>query len=324
MRICVYGAGAVGGALAVRLKLAGQDVTVIARGEHGRAIREQGLTLIAGERRDTVQLPCVEDAAALRQVPEVVFVTVKQTQLPAIAASLRDMAAGGARVVLAMNGIPWWFAQELPLPAGSRLMGEIDPGGALRSTLDPASLISAVVQSSNEVVAPGVVLGTTPKRNRLILGSVLRRAADPQLTRIAQVATEAGYEGIEARDIRFEIWNKMALWMAVSPISAITGQSLDKLASDERGFAVMCGVMRDMIRLGRAVGFEIPEDVEEKVGFYRDKPTRTSLLKDVELGREPELASCIVIFDAIAQALAVPVPHLETLVALARLRFGQK
>lgn len=322
MKICVYGAGAIGGALAVRLKLAGQDVAVIARGEHGRAIRERGLTLVAGDRRDTVLVPCVSDGAELQQVPDLVFVTVKQTQLPSIAARLRQMAQGGARIVLAMNGIPWWFAQELPLPPGSALLDEIDPGRVLRDTLGPARLISAVVQSSNEVIEPGVVLGTTPKRNRLILGSVSRGPADPLVARIAEVLRAAGYEAIEAQDIRYEIWNKMALWMAVSPIAAVTGLSLDRLVSDEGGYAVMCGVMRDMIRLGRAVGFHLPADVEEKVGFYRDKPTRPSLLKDFELGRTPELASCVVIFDAIAKAAGVAVPHLQTLVAITRLRMA--
>jgi 2-dehydropantoate 2-reductase len=174
VKICVYGAGAVGGALAVRLREAGEDVSVVARGAHAQAIRERGLTLIAGETKRTVHVLCVDDPDEL-DAPDVVFVTVKQTHLPAMADSLSRILARGARVVLAMNGIPWWFADELPIPRRNSLVDELDPGGVLRSSIDTARLIGAVVQSSNEVVEPGIVLSTTPTRNRMILGNVVAR-----------------------------------------------------------------------------------------------------------------------------------------------------
>lgn len=319
MRICVLGAGAVGGALAVRLRLAGFDVEVVARGEHGRAIRENGLTLIAGETRHTVRLPCASDSEAV-QPPDLVFVTVKQTQLVPIAGPLRRMMDAGSRIVLAMNGIPWWFARELPLPPAGGVMEAIDPGGILSATLDPAHLVSAVVQSSSEVVAPGVVLTTTPKRHRMILGCVAAGAHDQQ-SDILGILRRADCDAIGTPDIRAEIWDKMALWVAVSPMAALTGMSLDRLASDDGGFRVMCGVMNDMIALGRRLGFALSADVEGRIGFYRDKPTRPSLLKDVDLGREPELASCLLIFEALATTLGLPAPSLQAVATLARLRF---
>lgn len=320
MRICVLGAGAVGGALAVRLGLAGADVSVVARGEHGRAIREQGLTLVAGDDRRTVRLPCADDADALPR-PDLVIVTVKQTQLPALAGTLQRMTAAGARIVLAMNGIPWWFARELPLPPASRVLDAIDPGAVLGTTLGTERLVSAVVQSSNEVVAPGVVLSTTPKRNRMILGRI-ERDVPGTLGDIVEVLHSAGYEASESPDIRAEIWRKMALWVAVSPMAALTGSALDRLCADPASFRVMCGVMSDMLALGERLGFASDGAVEEKVGFYRDKPTRPSLLKDVELGRAPELASCLTIFEALAQALGEPAPHLAAVATLSRMRFA--
>ena len=320
MRICVFGAGAVGGALAVRLRLAGFDGGVVARGEHGRAIREHGLTLVAGDARHTVRLPCATEAQALPPA-DVIFVTVKQTQLPAIAGTLRRMQDAGSRIVLAMNGIPWWFARELPVPDASGVMDAIDPGGVLAATLDPASLVSAVVRSSGEVVAPGVILSTTPKRNGLVLGRVLRDGG-VQLADIVEVLRNADHDAVETSDIRGEIWNKMAMWVAVSPVAALTGLSLDKLACDGAGFRVMCGVMNDMIALGSTLGFPSAGDVERTIGFYRDKPTRPSLLQDVDLGREPELASCVLIFEAIAGALGMPLPYLQTVASLTRLRFA--
>ena len=320
MKILVYGAGAIGGALAVRLASTGEDVSVVARGAHAEAIRARGLTLTAGDTSRTVRVPCVDDAGALDVRPDVVFVTVKQTHLPAIARTLGQLQSQGAPLVLAMNGIGWWFADELPIPDKQTFVDELDPGGKLRDALDPARLIGCVVQSSNEVVEPGVILGTTPTRNRMILGDVMR-GADNGIPAICNALSRAGYESFEAANIRREIWNKMALWLAVSPVSAITGLALDALTNDEGGFAVMAGVMRETNAIGRKLGFELADDAEERIGFFRDKPTRPSLLKDFELGREPELASGVLVFDVLAKAMGVDAPHIATVAALTRLRW---
>jgi ketopantoate reductase len=220
-----------------------------------------------------------------------------------------------------MNGIPWWFARELPLPLSSPVLEAIDPGAVLGTTLRTGQLVSAVVQSSNEVIAPGVVLNTTPKRNRMMLARV-ERDAPGSLEDIVELLRGAGYEALESADIRAEIWRKMALWVAVSPMAALTGSPLDRLCADPGSFRAMCGVMSDMLALGERLGFASDGAVEEKIGFYRDKPTRPSLLKDVELGRVPELASCVTIFEALAQALGEPTPYLATIATLARMRFA--
>lgn len=320
MKICVYGAGAVGGALAVRLREAGEEVSVVARGAHADAIRQRGLTLIAGDSRRTVRVPCVDHPDAL-DAQDVVFVTVKQTHLPVIAETLSRMLARGARLVFAMNGIPWWFADELPIPHCDALVAELDPGGVLRRCIDNARVIGAVVQSSNEVVEPGVVLSTTPTRNRMVLGNVVV-AADNRIPEVVAVLERAGYTAWETPDIRRDLWNKMVLYLAVSPIAALTGLPLDKLVRDTGGYAMMTAVMREGIAIGRRLGFELADDVDDRIGFYRDKPTRPSMLKDFELGREPELASSVLIFDSIAKALDVPAPHIAMMATLARLKFS--
>ena len=320
MKVCVYGAGAVGGALAVRLRAAQEDVSVVARGAHAQAIRERGLTLIAGDARQTVRVRCVGDPDEL-DAQDIVFVTVKQTQLAAIAVPLSRMLARGACAVFAMNGIPWWFADELPIPRSEALLEALDPGGVLHATLDNASVIGAVVQSSNEVVEPGVILGTTPTRNRLIMGNVVARP-DDRINEVVAVLERAGYDARATKDIRMEIWNKTVLYLAVSPITVLTGLALDKLVGDPGGYAVMTALMREGIAIGRRLGFELADDVDERIGFYRDKPTRPSMLKDFELGREPELASGVLVFDSIAKVLGVPAPHIAVMTTLARLKFS--
>ena len=316
MKLCVFGAGAVGGALAVRLRQSGQDVSIIARGAHAKAIQERGLTLISGDSRHTVHLPCVSAPEHLADLPDVVLVTVKQTQLPAIAKDLARLTRAGAWLVLIANGIPWWFARELPLPAASAVLEAIDPRGTLHATIDRQRLAFAVVQSSNEIVEPGVVLSTTPERNRLILSPVVPAGSGPVMTALCEVLRSAHYEALEVPDIRPEIWKKMAFWMAVSPMAALTGLSLDRLIADPKSFALMCSVMREMLAIGQRLGLNLPDDAEERIGFFRDKPTRPSLLQDFELGREPELASCALIFDEVATSLGVAAPHIHLLTSL--------
>jgi len=319
VKVCVYGAGAVGGALAVRLHETGIAPSVIARGAHGRAIRTHGLKLLADGAAHVAHVRCVEDPDELG-AQDVVFVTVKQTHLPAMAGALARMQAKGARLVFAMNGIPWWFADELPVPDKAAFIEKLDPGGVLRGAIDTTRTIGAVVMSSNEIVEPGVVLSTTPRRNRIIMGNV-RTGSDNRIPELAAMLERAGYGVWETPDIRLELWNKMALWLAVSPISAITGLALDKLVSDPDGYAVMAATMRETIALGRRLGFDLADETDERIGFYRDKPTRPSLLKDFELGREPELASGVLVFDMLAKAMDLPAPHIAMIAALTRLRF---
>jgi 2-dehydropantoate 2-reductase len=319
VKVCVYGAGAVGGALAVRLHEAGIAPCVVARGAHGRAIREHGLRLLAEGATHVARVQCVEDPDELG-AQDVVFVTVKQTHLPAMAGALARMQAKGARLVFAMNGIPWWFADELPVPEKAAFVEKLDPGGVLRGAIDTARTIGAVVMSSNEVVEPGVVLSTTPRRNRIIMGNVAT-GADNRIPELAAMLERAGYGSWETPDIRMELWNKMALWLAVSPISAVTGLALDRLVSDADGYAVMASIMRETIALGRRLGFALEDDTDARIGFYRDKPTRPSLLMDFELRREPELASGVLVFDMLARAMELPSPHIAMIAALTRLRF---
>jgi ketopantoate reductase len=139
---------------------------------------------------------------------------------------------------------------------------------------------------------------------------------------VVAVLERAGYGAWETTDIRRELWNKMVLYLAVSPIAALTGLPLDKLVSDPGGYAVMTAVMREGVEIGRRLGFELADDVDDRIGFYRDKATRPSMLKDFELGREPELASSVLIFDSIAKALDVSAPHIAMMAALARLKFS--
>ena len=159
MKICVYGAGAVGGALAARLSRAGNLISVVARGAHGQAMRQAGVTLLTESDRFTAKVHCVEDPAELPP-QDVVIVTVKGPALPGIADTLRRMTTQASRVVFVMNGIPWWFCDGLGVSLPEAALDSLDPGSRLRQAIGLDQTIGGVVYSSNEVVEPGVVTRT--------------------------------------------------------------------------------------------------------------------------------------------------------------------
>ena len=316
MNICVYGAGAVGGGIAARLQAAGENVSVIARGGHAAAIRERGLTVLTGNDRIEARVHCAADASELGP-QDLVIVTLKGHQLPAIAEPLRRILESGAPVVFAMNGILWWFADGLPLEMPSAFADSLDPRGELRRWIPAERIVGAVVNSSNEVIEPGVIVNTTPQRNRLVLGAAHGMSAQT-LAGIAATLARAGYQAPVAANIRQDIWNKLALYLGVSPVAALTHSPLDRLVNDPEGYAMMAGLMRETIVIGEALGFKHAGDVDAELGFFRDKPTRPSMLQDFELGREPELAGSILAVAGFARAAEIRAPLIETVATLLR------
>lgn len=318
MKIAVYGAGAVGGSLAARLALAGNAVSVVARGPHGRAIREAGLTLLAGDRHDTVRVACVEDPAGLAP-QDLVFVTVKSHQLPPIAQPLLRLAKPSAPLVFVMNGIPWWFADDLPVAMPAAAAAALDPGGHLRTQIALERVVLAVVHSGNEVIEPGVVRNTTYDRNRLILG-VPRPAPCVALDPIVAMLAAAGYGASASGNIREDLWHKMVLVVGVSSAAALTECDLGVLATDTDGRRLLLDLMRESAAIGTALGFTIPDDRAQRVDYFREKPARPSLLQDFVARRAPELDATILAFVALAAAAGVAVPKLDAVATLVRMR----
>jgi 2-dehydropantoate 2-reductase len=321
MNVCVYGAGAVGGSIAARLAASGDTVSVIARGAQLEAVRERGLTVLAGDARFEARVRAVADPADLGP-QDLVIVTVKGHQLPAIAAPLGRMLESGAYVVFAMNGILWWFADGLPLSLPAAFVTALDPGGALRRCVPPERIVGAVVNSANEVIEPGVIRNTSPQRNRLLLGSAQGATAQSiaDVAAIAATLARAGYDAPVTSDIRRDVWNKLVLYVGVSPLAALTHCALDRLVADPPALALMAGLMHEAIAIGERLGFEYPGNVDEQLRFFRDQPTRPSLLQDFELGREPELGGSILAVEAIAAALAVDAPRVRMVATMLRLK----
>ena len=313
MKVCVFGAGAVGGHLAVRFAAAGADVSAVARGPHGAAIRANGLTLLRGDDSTTLRIPCVDDARTLG-AHDVVVVTVKGPALGSIADALAGLVRPDGRIVFAMNGIPWWFGDGATIPMPDALRERLDPGGRL-TRLDADQVVGCAIYSGNVVERPGVVRSTSPQRNRMILGRPDGKA-DAQVDAFAALAVAAGLEAEVTAAIREALWTKMQLIVAVSPICALTRCPIGEVVSDPALHALALAAWRETRTLGAALGFALPADEEARLAQYRGSAIHPSMLQDVEAGRPLEVDNGILAFCDLARALGHAVPTLDTIGAL--------
>jgi 2-dehydropantoate 2-reductase len=312
--VAIVGAGAIGGQFAVRLMQAGTRVAVLARGATLAAIRRDGLALETGDRRLVARPDCADDPAALGP-RDVVVVAVKA---PALASAIRLVPAlshADTRVVLAINGLPFWFLDGLAVVAPPALADALDPGGVVRAHVPAARLEHCVVYSGAEAIAPGVVRNTTPTRNRLVLGRP-DGAADAVLTAFAAVLRAGGFEAETTATIRREIWAKLYNHLALSPIAALTGVTNRGLVADPALRAVAAAIVAEIEAVGRALGLDVPGDAATRLDPARHSDHRPSLLQDLEAGRPLELATGVVALVALAAALGVGAPTLETATAL--------
>jgi len=318
LKVCVYGAGAIGGSIAVRLARTNADLSVIARGAHGQAIRAHGLQLLSGDEHIVARLACADTPAGIAD-QDYVIVATKTTQLGAIASNLRAMLAPRGRVVFAMNGIPWWLGASIGLDFGDKVQETLDPGGHLRR-LELDRVMAAVVFSPHEVINPGVIRHTAPGRNRLVLGKP-DNSVDEELNSFAALLKTAGYESPIAADIRVEIWDKLLAIIGLSPACVLTGSDLDQMGRDPGCRKVMADVMREGLALGRKLGLNLNDHTDALIDQFSGKPVRPSLMADFEFGREPELDSGILALSTIAAAQGVATPMLDALAALTSMKW---
>lgn len=322
MRICVFGAGAVGGHFAAQLAASGHEVSVVARGAHLEAIRRNGLTLLKGEERIVGRVQATEDPKDLGPV-DYVLVTLKATALPDLAERIVPLLGKDTAVVFAQNGIPWWYALGLS-PARSRTPGleVLDTGGKLARAIAPERVIGSVVYSANEVVEPGVVRNNAPGRNVLVLGEPDDRPTQ-RVRRLAAALEKSAIQAPVETDIRRSIWAKLVINLASSSIGVVTGGTVKENFSDPN----LAELRKRMQAEGRAIAAAHGVDTEgaplpppHTTGGPQHK---TSMLQDYELGRPMEIDAILLAPLWFARAAQVPVPTLEAVIALAVHKAGK-
>jgi 2-dehydropantoate 2-reductase len=308
MKICVFGAGAVGGHIAARLSAADHDVSVVARGAHLAAMRERGIKLLHG---DEVIGGKVRTEGFGAQ--DVVFVALKANLLSVFAEAAPRLLDSHTAVVFAQNGIPWWYGIGRKAPDLSRL----DPGGELLKVVNPKNVIGAVVYSANEVVEPGVIRNFVPGRNMLVIGEIDDRSS----TRIGELRSmleNSGMSSPKARDIRAAVWAKLLQNLGNSSLCTLTGASVGELRTSP-ALAELAGRLAAEGRaIAQAHGVELEAAPERpggghSSGVHAHKP---SMLQDYERGRPMEIESQLMAPLAFARAANLATPTLDTVVAL--------
>ncbi len=319
--ICIYGAGAVGGSMAVRLAGTGARVTAVARGAHAEAIRRNGLTLISGDQRRTVQIHCPENLADIAP-QDVLIVALKWPSVFEAAAKFSALLKPGGLIVFAMNSIPWWLADGFDETIKKRLRDALDPDGVLSRAIPAGCIVGAVVRSANEISEPGIVVNSGPAHNSLTLG-MPDGLTPPLLEEFASALRTAGYGVTMTPTIREEIWIKNLLASSGGPVAALTGANLGQLVTSTETHEILAAIMNDGIAVGRALGFTITEDIEARLEGFRTRAVRPSMLQDFDLGRPAEIENSILAIAAMAKALGIAAPVTQTVATLVRMKKSQ-
>jgi 2-dehydropantoate 2-reductase len=319
MRICIYGAGAIGGYLGVQLALSGEDVTLIARGAHLEAMRRNGVRLLVDGEERVAHPTCTSDPSEAGP-QDYVIVTLKAHSVPGIVGLMQPLLGPATAVVTAMNGVPWWYFHGLEGPWRDRRIQSVDPGGVQWDGIGPERAIGCVVYPATEVVEPGVV--------RLIEGNkfTLGEPSGEKTERVQALASALMSAGFRApvRSIRDEIWVKLWGNLCFNPISALTGETLDVVATDPGTRAVARAMMVEAQAIGERLGVRFPIDVDRRIdGAAAIGAHRTSMLQDLERGRPMEIDALVTAVQEMGSLVGVPTPAIDVVLALVQQRAHQ-
>ncbi len=324
MRICIFGAGAVGGHLAARFAAAGHEVAVFARGAHLEAMAAHGVELRSGDEvvRGTVR---GSDRASRLGEQDIVFVALKANLLPLFAENAAPLLGRETPVVFVQNGIPWWYAQGLGQhrPAPPEL-SRLDPGGALARAIAPQRVIGAVVFSANHVEAPGVIHNSTPGRNMLTVGEP-DDSASARIRQLRAVISPAQLHSPETGDNRHSVWGKLVLNIGSSTLCLLTGLTVGEMVSDPALGKIRNRISAEGYAIASAHGIAVEGAPKrpggQTPGVVGHKP---SMLQDYERGRPMEIESQIMTPLAFAHAAGLEVPSFELAATLAARKAAEK
>jgi 2-dehydropantoate 2-reductase len=317
MKVCIYGAGAIGGWIGANLANAGCGVSVVARGATLAALQQRGLGLKQNGAISSQAVRCSANPAELG-VQDVIVLAVKAPSLPEVASQIAPLIGPETVVLTAMNGVPWWFLQGFGGALAGTGLDSVDPRGALARAIPAPHIIGCVVHASCSVDEPGLV--DHHFGNKLILGE----PSGDDTARVRDLAAwleKAGFEASVSSQIQKDIWFKLWGNMTVNPVSALTGATTDLIMRDElvRGF--ISSVMLEAKEIGARLGIDIdqqPEDrhaVTLKLGAFK-----TSMLQDVEAGKAVELDALVTVVRELGMLTSVATPYTDALLGMARLQ----
>lgn len=318
MRICIVGAGAIGGYLGVKLALAGAEVSLIARGAHLAAIQRDGLTVTYADGTVEVAHPALATAELNEAGPQdYVIVAVKAQSIPALAAPMRVLYGPDTAIVYAQNGIPWWYFMGHGGAYEGRRIEAVDPGGLIAASTEVERVIGCVLYPAAQIARPGVIRHI--EGNRFSLGEP-SGAQTERVTRLSKLMGTAGLRAPVRPDIRNELWLKLWGNLSFNPISALTRATMDRIIADPLARRLVEQMMAEAQVVAERLGVRFPISIErritmaESIGIHK-----TSMLQDIEAGRPTEVDALVGAVVELGRLTGTPTPQLDAIYASVKL-----
>ena len=313
MRICIYGAGAIGGYLGCMLSKTDAEISLIARGPHLKAIQDHGLRLLMHGQETVYQLNCTDRPETL-EPQDYVIVTLKAHSVPKVVPQLKKLLALTGTVVTAVNGVPWWYFYNLPGPLENTRLGSVDPGNQQWQQIGPERAIGCVIYPACDLVKPGVIQHI--EGNRFTLGEPNGEKSE-RVKALSQIFNEAGLKAPVRPRIRDEIWIKLWGNLCFNPISALTHATLDVIATDPGTQAIARGMMTEAQHIAESLGVKFSVDIEKRIAGAASVGThKTSMLQDLEQNRPMEIDALLTVVQEIGKMTKIETPYIDIVSAL--------
>ena len=317
MKICIVGAGAIGGYLAVKLALTGNKVTTIARGEQLKAIKTKGLTLLEdGKTYHTNEIEAFDKISDAGKF-DLVILCVKAQQIAPIVDELKSLFEDDTVLLTTQNGIPWWYFQNYPQDNYKNYVIEsVDPGGIISKAINPNRIIGCVVYPAVSVTEPGVIEHN--EGNRFPMGE-LDGSESERIKKITNAFIDAGLKSPILPDIRGEIWLKVWGSCCFNPVSALTGGMLSDICTYPPGKQLVEKVMMEAFDIATKLGITFRVGLEKRINGAAVLHHKTSMLQDIEAKRSTEIDSLVSAVIELGILTQTPTPRLETIHACVKL-----
>jgi 2-dehydropantoate 2-reductase len=318
MKICIFGAGAIGGYIGAKLAARREaDVSLVARGAHLLAIQANGLTVKEKDGETNVRVTATDHPDDLGP-QDYVIIALKAHSVPGVLDSITPLFGADTAVVTAQNGLPWWYFYKHDGDLENRPIEAVDPGGRIWSTIGPERAIGSVVYIAAEIESPGVVRHV--EYDRLPLGEPSGEKSE-RVSTLAQLLVPAGIRAAVRPDIRNDLWVKLWGNLSFNPISALTGGRLEQIANDEGTRSVVRAMMIEAEAIANAIGVKFPIDVDKRIaGAAAVGAHKTSMLQDLELGRPLEIDALVTSVQELGRLVGIATPAIDSVLALVRQR----
>ena len=317
MKICVVGAGAIGGLLGARLAKAGEEVTLVARGPQLQALSANGLRFIEEDGSEWTVRPKAVGSIRDAGPQDLIILGMKAHQVAAVVDDLSAAYHPDTMVLTAQNGIPYWYFMKHGGPHEGKTLESVDPGGLVARGIPIDRVIGSVVYPASEMIAPGVLKHIEGNRFSI---SEIDGSDTERIKKVSETLRNAGFKAPVTSDIRSEIWTKLWGNLSFNPISALTHATLVDICQFPMTRELAAAMMTEAQQVGEALGIAFRVSLEKRIaGAEAVGKHKTSMLQDIEMGRAPEIAALVGSIIELGKIAEVPTPHIQAVYALVSL-----